>query len=533
MDAVLGWIGNSAHVTLVAVAVVGIFVLLLLFRKPDTSGLTEEIGQLNVAAQARELELRDATSRADRAESLAGERKGEIDRLNGDLSKLRDRMDTDQDELRALTGRVESLKSKDTADQGTLDEKKSDIVRMDEDIRVLRVRLEFEQGAQQALKATIAGLETQIDADKVAAEEKIELLSKIRDDMQERFRQLADDALRAQGETFSKDNILKLEATLTPLKEHVGHFEKELREVHQETVKDRERLKAEIQQLTNRSEAISLEAVALTRALKGDRQQQGAWGEMILEGILERSGLREGQEYQTQAHRIGDDGQRLRPDIVVNIPGGKSLIVDSKVSLNDYAAAVNAETELEASAFRKRHANALRAHITGLSAKGYQRAENATVDFVIMFIPIEGAFSEALREDVTLAQFAAERHIMIGTPTTLIMALQTVSHVWAVERRNVNAEDIATKAGQLYDKVAGFVLNMEKVGKSIDQANVAYLGAIGQLAHGKGNILARVETLKALGAKATKSISIAYDSDRELDMVLESVPNLIELEVES
>ena len=270
---------------------------------------------------------------------------------------------------------------------------------------------------------------------------------------------MAQEALKVQGEAFSKSNLEKLDAALTPLKEHVGHFEKELKTVHQETIKDRERLKAEINQLTKRSEEISQEAVALTRALKGDQQKQGAWGEMILESILERSGLREGEEYETQASRSGLEGERLRPDVVVNIPGGKTLVIDSKVSLVAYTEAVNSETDDETAAALKRHVLSMKNHINGLASKGYQHAEGSTVDYVILFVPIEGALSEALREDGQLTEYALDKHITIATPTTLMMALRTIASVWAVERRNQNAEEIAKRAGLLYDKVAGFLGN--------------------------------------------------------------------------
>ena len=291
-------------------------------------------------------------------------------------------------------------------------------------------------------------------AEQKASQEKIEMLSQVRDEMTAKFKELAGEALTAQGESFSKANIEKLEATLTPLKEHVGHFEKELRQVHEETVKDRERLKAEIAQLSKRSEAISQEAVSLTKALKGDTQMQGAWGEMILETILEGSGLREGEEYETQAHRTGAEGERLRPDVVVKIPGGKTLVIDSKVSLVAYNDAVNSDTDGELIAARKRHLVSIKSHINSLSAKGYQTAEESTVDYVILFIPIEGALSEALREDPTLTSYALEKNITIATPTTLMMALKTIASVWAVEKRNKNAELIADRAGKLYDKVS-------------------------------------------------------------------------------
>ena len=372
---------------------------------------------------------------------------------------------------------------------------------------------------------TIAKIHAQREAENNAANEKIEMLSKVRRDMEVQFKELAENALKTQGESFSKANIEKLEATLTPLKEHVGHFEKELRQVHEETVKDRERLKAEISQLSKRSEAISQEAISLTKALKGDTQVQGAWGEMVLENILERSGLRDGEEYETQAHRIGANGERLRPDVVVRIPGNKSLVIDSKVSLLAYSDSVNAETEVDALTSRKRHLVSIKNHINALSSKGYQIAENSTVDYVILFVPIEGALSEALREDPALTEYALEKNITIATPTTLMMALKTIANVWAVDRRNQNAELIADRAGKLYDKVYGFVQSMERVGERLDQAHDSYSHAFSQLSKGRGNIISQVDSLKALGAKASKSIKTEFDNDDDNTVKLQSVKN--------
>jgi DNA recombination protein RmuC len=234
---------------------------------------------------------------------------------------------------------------------------------------------------------------------------------------------------------------------------------------------------------------------------------------MILETILERSGLREGQEYEKQAHRTDSDGGRLRPDVVVRIPGDKTLVIDSKVSLSAYSEAVNSDDPGAVSLARRRHVLAIRNHILGLSAKAYQLAEGSTVDYVIMFVPIEGALSEALREDGGLTEYALDRHITIATPTTLMMALRTVAHVWAVERRNSNAELIAKRAGLLFDKVAGFVSNMEKVGKGLGTAQTAYEGAMGQLQRGPGNVLSQIGMLKSLGAKTTKEVGLDYDAE--------------------
>lgn len=511
---------NVPIMTFVAVIVVGIIALIALFRRPasDEMAMKKEIEKRTNELVTIEGYLRSALSRADRSEGLAEERKSEIDRLNGDLSKLRMRIDGDQKEHQTLKAAISGHEAKARGDLELVSNKNAETQAAAEEITKLRGRLEEEQKSHQALKAHIARLETQIDADKVAADEKIALLISVREDMQTKFKQLADEALKSQGDTFSRANIEKLEATLTPLKEHVGHFEKELREVHQETVKDRERLKAEIIQLSRRSEEISTEAVNLTRALKGDHQQQGAWGEMILETILERSGLREGEEFEKQAHRIDADGGRLKPDVVVRIPGNKTLVIDSKVSLTAYAEAVNSNDPIAVSLARKRHVLSMRTHINGLSAKGYQSAEGSTVDYVIMFVPIEGALSEALREDGALTEYALERHITIATPTTLMMALRTVSHVWAVERRNSNAELIAKRAGLLYDKMAGFVSNMEKVGKGLGTAQTAYEGAIGQLSRGPGNVLAQIGTLKSLGAKTSKEIGLDFDSGTALEI---------------
>ncbi len=446
---------------------------LLLFRRPkgDDAPLREANARLDAAVEKKETELREALGNANRFEALAEERRTEIDRLNGDLSKLRAKLDQTAREQRELTGEISRL-------------------------------------------------ETRLEAERQSSKDRVGMLTEYRDEMRARFGEMASEALKLQGERFSKSTLEKLEATLTPLREHVGHFERELKNVHQETLKDRERLKSEIAQLGRRSQEISQEAVELTRALKSDRRAQGAWGEMILERVLQASGLREGEEYQTQAHRTDDDGNRLRPDVVVNIPGGKTLVIDSKVSLVAYADAVNSGSGDETAEARKRHVASLRNHITGLGSRGYQQAEEVSVDYVIMFVPIEGALSEALREDGSITEFALERNVTIATPTTLMMAPRTVENIWAFERRDRNADMIARRAGLLYEKVHGFINSMEQVGKRLDQAGDAYRTAFGQLSGGRGNMLYQVETLKTLGARTTKSIDVEFDGkDRAATMI--------------
>ncbi|MGY6635082.1 MAG: DNA recombination protein RmuC [Alkalilacustris sp.] len=495
----------------IAVGLVGVVVAFGLWRILRARARREAALRADLAARLADLEV--ATRRADAAETETAARLRALDEASERAGALEARLHAATRTERDLTARAAALDARLEAAVRRLSERREEIEAQQATVADLRARLEAEQAAQRDLQARIAGLTRALENEQARGEEKVALLSEVREDMQARFRDLADAALKRQGEVFSNESFTRLEATLTPLREHVGHFEKELRAVHQETARDRERLKAEIAALSKRSAEVSHEAMALTRALKGDRQRQGAWGEMILESILERSGLRAGEEYETQAARIGADGGRLRPDVVVRIPGDRTLVIDSKVSLNDYAAAVNTEDAEEAAQHRRRHVAALRAHIVGLADKGYQLAEDATVDYVIMFVPIEGALSEALREDGGLTAFALERHITIATPTTLMMALRTVAHVWAVERRNRNAEAIADRAGRLYDKLVGFLDNMETVGKRLEQAQGSYTDALNQLSKGRGNLLSQVETLKTLGARATKSIGVDYDAE--------------------
>lgn len=510
---------ESLDPILVGLGFVALLLLILIFRRPK-----DQVTPLREALAAREIDLREAQNRASRAEALAEERKVEIEKMDRDLAILRSKLD--EEATRALTsaGRISGLEAEvraaemqavttATRTKEIIEEFRSQITDRDGQIRDLRDRLDTAAADRQTMTGNINRLEAELKAQGEAANEKIDILTRVRADMEAKFGELAREALKVQGEAFSLANIERLTATLTPLKEHVGHFERELKAVHQATVEDRAALKAEIRHLTQRSEAISKEATALTKALKSDQQKQGAWGEMILSNILERSGLREGEEYETQAHRTGAEGERLRPDVVVRIPGGKSLVIDSKVSLVAYTETVNAETEAEATIARKRHVSSLRAHINGLAAKGYQAAEASSVDYVILFIPIEGALSEALREDGTLTEYALERHITIATPTTLMMALRTVAHVWAVERRNRNAEEIAKRAGLLYDKVATFVGSLEGVGLRLRQAQESYDTAIGQLSRGSGNLLWQAERLKTLGARTSKSIGAEFDDE--------------------
>ncbi|TNH38465.1 DNA recombination protein RmuC [Paracoccus haeundaensis] len=370
------------------------------------------------------------------------------------------------------------------------------------------------QAAQ--LETSLAETRLRAEKDAEASAREVATLRELRAEMTQQFKLLSAETLRAQQDDLQRLQNDQLAALLTPFRDQVGRFQTELQARNKVLDEESARLREQILSLHNRSEQISREAVNLTRALKGDKQQQGAWGEMVLERILEDSGLMAGTHYDLQSSWRDDDGKLWRPDVVVKMPRGKVMVIDSKVSLNDYEASVTLDDPAASAAALRRHVAAIRTHIATLSGKGYQRMDDNSVDYVLMFIPIEGAFSDALRADPALAAFAMERRVGLTTPTTLMLTLRTVDHIWAVERRESNALEIARRAGQLYDKVAGFVEAMDGVGRALEQANRAHGQAMDRLTRGSGNVIRQVEMLRSLGARASKQIDLDHDRDDAL-----------------
>ncbi len=324
--------------------------------------------------------------------------------------------------------------------------------------------------------------------------------------MTSEFRALAGQVLREHGDDFKRSAQDQIAGIVSPLKENIDKFEGEMRQARENAVRENAALKQQLGFLSEQSAAVSREAETLAKALRGDNRAQGAWGEAILSRLLEMAGLEEGREYTTQESLISEDGKRQRPDVIVTLPGDKQLVIDSKVSLTAYDRAVNAEEEGARSVAIAQHVLSLQAHIKGLSAKRYSDLARGSADYVIMFVPIEGALSEALRARDDLTEFALERQVMIATPTTLMMALRTIRNVWDVEKRTENAEAIADRAGKLFDKVHGFVVDLERVGKHLDDARSVHQNAVAKLSSGPGNVLRQVDLLKELGAKTTKSL---------------------------
>jgi DNA recombination protein RmuC len=359
-----------------------------------------------------------------------------------------------------------------------------------------------------------ATLTETLEQEKKQAEAKIALLLEAKESMTNEFKVLAENTMKTHGETFSKQNKEQIDTLLTPLREKITEFNQTVQTSANESNKERAVLAEQIRALSEASARMTSETTNLTKALKGDTQTQGAWGEMILSSILEKSGLREGLEYTSQESHTNDDGGRVRTDVIVNIPGGQKIIIDSKVSLVSFEQYVNAPEE-EKSTHLANHLASARNHIKILSGKEYQLAASSHLDYVVMFVPIEGALAAALQADPSLTTFAVENNVAIATPTTLMMALRTVANVWQVERRNQNAEQIALKAGRIYDKLAGFLDDMKDLGRRIDQASGSFSNAMGKLTTGKGNLISQVDQLKELGAKTSKSLPLSSNDAPE------------------
>ncbi|MEQ8352088.1 MAG: DNA recombination protein RmuC [Leptospiraceae bacterium] len=324
------------------------------------------------------------------------------------------------------------------------------------------------------------------------------------------FQNLSRDMLNRHGQQLLQQNQQNIDNALNPLKERIKDFQDKVERSHREAGERTVSLTEKLKSLENLGLQMSGEAQRLTRALKGENKVQGNWGEVVLERILEDSGLRKGREYYTQGSTLAvsdEDGKRIRPDVIIQLPENKHLIVDSKVSLKSYEAYVSAESDEDRKSSLKNLLRSIRGHIDGLSARHYQGSASLnSPDFVILFMPVEATFSLALSEDGSIFQYAWNKQIMIVTPTTLMATLWTISSMWKQEKQARFALEIAAEGGRLYDKFAGFVSTFEEVGRSIDRSREHYDRALNQLKHGKGNLISRAEKIRKMGVSTSRKI---------------------------
>ena len=334
-----------------------------------------------------------------------------------------------------------------------------------------------------------------------------EEIVKIQEEAKLQFENLANKILEEKTLKFTEQNQQNLKNILNPLQEKITDFEKKVENTHKESIDYHAALRQQILGLKEMNLQMSKETLNLTKALKGDSKIQGNWGELVLERVLEKSGLEKGREYEIQKSFTTEEGNRVQPDVIINLPDGKKMIIDSKVSLTAYEKYINEEDDEQKSSFLKEHVNSLKKHVEQLGSKNYQHLyQMESPDFVLLFIPIEPAFAIALNEDTQLYNKAFERNIVIVTPSTLLATLRTIDSMWTNQKQQENAYEIARQAGALYDKFDGFVTDLVKIGKKMDEAKTEYEGAMNKLVDGKGNLITSVQKLKIMGAKAKKSL---------------------------
>ncbi|MEQ1930240.1 MAG: DNA recombination protein RmuC [Parvularculaceae bacterium] len=367
---------------------------------------------------------------------------------------------------------------------------------------------EIAAGEAAILRGEREGLALTLERERAEArglERQIADLKEAKEQMRQAFAENAGALMQSHSESFKSQNKEQIEHLLAPLKEDIVRFKRTLGEAHEKSVEQHGSLKEQIALLARHSDESSRKTAALTRALKGDVQLQGAWGEMKVETILKRLGFQEGVEY-TRQETFSDGDARARTDFVINLPQGERLIIDAKVSLVDFEAHVNAEDDAARAASLAAHARSLRAHAKGLAAKNYPKRVGTRLDFVILFVPIEAALGAALKHDEALCLEALDNHVAFATPATLTTQLKTVAAMWRIERQQRNAEEIANRAGALYDKFCGFAGDLSVVGERLRQLDGAYQSAMSKLSTGNGNLVRQAEMLKQMGASTSKAL---------------------------
>ena len=372
----------------------------------------------------------------------------------------------------------------------------------------LNAQLRSDLAATQAeFKTRLVAEQLRFDEREIMGARYLADAERIKATLQTEFQAVASKLLEEKSVKFTDHNKVQVEALLLPLREQLKDFRTRVDTVYKTESDDRSALKAQIEQLRHLNARITDEAHALTSALKGQAQCRGAWGELILDRLLESAGLIKGQDYLSQESLTTDDGRRLRPDVILRLPDARHLVIDSKVSLVAYERAVNATDETIRLSATREHAAAVRTHVEQLSAKQYEdTGKFITPDYVLMFVPLEPAFILAAENDHTLYEWAFERRVILCTAPTLLVTLKTVATLWKQDRQTKNVQAIATRGGQLYDKFVGLFADLEEIGKHLLKLRETYDGALGKLKTGPGNLLSQVEALKTLGAKAKKTI---------------------------
>ena len=432
---------------------------------------------------------------------------GNLDARLRDIENLNFRLQESQDRL---AGREEMLQKAIVAEAALkpqVEDLRKQVVAMESRLETANQAAEQLRGDNTRYRERVSHLETTLAEQQKQNKEKLELLEQARERLNMEFKNLANEIFESKQRAFKEQNQAQLDSLLKPLSERIKEFEKRVEATYSQESKERFSLIREVKNLQDLNARISKDAVNLTNALKGENKTQGTWGEVILERVLEKSGLVKGREYETQVSLRDDDGHRAQPDVLVYLPEDKDVIIDSKVSLVAYERYCSAEGDNERSESLKAHIQSIRQHIRQLGEKDYQGLKSLrTLDFVLLFVPVEAAFSLAVQEDNELFRDAFDRNIMVVSPSTLLATLRMIHNIWRFEQQNKNAQEIARRAGALYDKFANFVADLEDIGSRLAAVQTAYDKAHNKLVSGKGNLVTRAEGMRELGAKVSKSL---------------------------
>jgi len=378
----------------------------------------------------------------------------------------------------------------------------------------LRKSLESSKELHRELELQYAVMQTRYEEESRSSAEKLKVLQEAKEELSLEFKALSQKIFDEKSKQFSSANKEQLEALLKPFKEQIVAFSKESREQFHHQAKDSHLLKDELQRLKEMNAQLSQDALNLTKALKGDNKSQGNWGELVLEKILEQSGLRKGVEYELQATLKSEDNKTYRPDVIIHMPSERDIIIDSKVSLVAYERFMSSEDETLKKLALKEHIASISAHIKGLSDKKYEKLEGVhTLDFVLLFMPIEGAFLLALEHDGEFFKHAYESNILVVSPSTLLVTLRTIEHIWRTQRQEEHAKKIADEAEAMLHKLALFVEEMNKIGSLLENTKASYDKAMGRLKSGNGNVIKRAENMQQLGIKLKKQIALSSEED--------------------
>ena len=409
--------------------------------------------------------------------------------------------------------------------EGQLTSQSHQLAELKSSIQNLQIEKQKTQTEKEEFAILLAKKENDFDNLLDRTKEQKEEINLLQEKFSKEFENLANKILEEKTQKFTEQNKENLKNILSPLQDKILHFEKKVEDTHKESIDYHAALRQQIVSLSEMNAQMSKETINLTKALKGDSKMQGNWGELVLERVLEKSGLEKGREYEVQQAFTTAEGTRILPDVIINLPDGKKMVVDSKVSLTAYEKYVNEEDDVQQNIHLKEHVNSVKRHVEQLSDKRYQDIyQMESPDFVLLFIPIEPAFALALQEDLTLYNKAFEKNIVIVTPSTLLATLRTIDSMWTNQKQQENAIEIARQAGALYDKFEGFVSDLIKIGKKMDEAKVEYSAAMNKLTEGKGNLVTSAEKLKKMGAKAKKALpeAILKRAENDEDLLIET-----------